>query len=422
MNENLNLIHGDCLEQLKLIPDDSIDSIVTDPPYGLKFMGKTWDYDVPTVEIWVECLRVLKPGGHLLAFSGTRTMHRMATNIETAGFELRDNILNLISSDTFVERFITSLNEEQKQAFAQMVSESSYGGMLAWVYGTGFPKSHNLDGEWKGWGTALKPAFEPIIFARKPFSGTVCENVKQYGTGAINIDDSRVPVNPDVDGSQLRAIHKSARDGSDGWGMYSKGPITSQAVNVEGRFPANVIHDGSIEVLSYFPDALGQQGVMKASGKQRQSNGIYGGMGPIPDRIPRSESNKSAARFFYCAKASRTDRHEGMGEILPQLKHGSTLRDAENLTEKKGNHHPTVKPTALMRYLCRLVTPKNGLILDPFMGSGSTGKAALLENFRFIGIECEVEYFNISLKRCNFVSEPKAVKINEQQDLFSEAI
>lgn len=283
---------GDCLEVLATLPDNSVDSIVTDPPYGLSFMGKKWDYDVPSVAIWEQCLRVLKPGGHLLAFAGTRTQHRMACRIEDAGFEIRD--------------------------------------MIAWVYGSGFPKSHNLEGDHKGWGTALKPALEPITMARKPFSSTVAANVIQYGTGAINVDGCRV-------GTESRwnpsAGHKD---------LENKRTVTPISSHKEfdgrecvGRWPANIIHDGSNEA------AL---------------------------------SLKSGARFFYTAKAGKVDR-------------------------ESENNHPTVKPTMLMAYLCRLITQPGGTILDPFMGSGSTGKAATINGFRFIGIERDPEYHKISEAR-----------------------
>jgi site-specific DNA-methyltransferase (adenine-specific) len=290
----IELLHGDCLERLKELPDNSVDACVTDPPYGLSFMGKAWDYDVPTVDVWREVLRVLKPGGHLLAFAGTRTQHRMAVQIEDAGFEIRD--------------------------------------MIAWVYGSGFPKSRNLDGDWQGWGTALKPALEPITVARKPLTGTVATNVLEHSTGAINVDGCRV------------------------------GDRT-------GRWPANLIHDGSDEVVGLFPQAKGATSNSSPSTNVGFTRGAKG-----LDKRSGYADDGSAARFFYCAKASKADRGDG-------------------------NSHPTVKPTELMRYLCRLVTPPGGVVLDPFMGSGSTGKAAVLEGFRFIGIEREAEYLEIARGR-----------------------
>jgi len=319
---------GDCLERLKELPDNSVDSVVTDPPYGLSFMGKKWDYDVPSVEVWKECLRVLKPGGHLLAFAGTRTQHRMAVRIEDAGFEIRD--------------------------------------MIAWVYGSGFPKSHNLKGEWQGWGTALKPALEPITVARKPLGEkTVAANVLKHGTGAINVDGCRIDTNgetPKGSGNPVKNAdpHAIQPGRSGGNGGNETSPL--------GRWPANLIHDGSDEVV-----------------------GLLG----------------EAARFFYCAKASKKDRDEGCEGMELRL----PVDDADKWTEqdrRRGegitrqpsrNHHPTVKPTGLMRYLCRLVTPPEGIVLDPFMGSGSTGKAAVLEGFQFIGVERDEEYMKIAESR-----------------------
>lgn len=347
LDENVKLGHGDCLDLLKQLPDNSVDSIVTDPPYGLKFMGKKWDYDVPTEQIWAECLRVLKPGGHLLAFASARTQHRMAVRIEDAGFEIRD--------------------------------------MIAWVYGSGFPKSYNLKGDWEGWGTALKPALEPVTVARKPFKGTVAANVLANSTGAINIDGCRVEVTPEdaeitinrkgyKDG--INHVSKPREDGEtwQGWGMKSKKQSTLAHVHT-GRWPANLIHDGSDEVLAGFQHtkSVGGNGNRRAHGPAHGDNtyGNYKAKNTINGIAP---DQGSAARFFYCAKASKKDR--GLD-----------------------NKHPTVKPTELMRYLCRLVTPPGGTVLDPFMGSGSTGKAAILEGFDFIGIEREAEYFEIAKQR-----------------------
>ncbi|WDG79202.1 site-specific DNA-methyltransferase [Pseudomonas chlororaphis] len=354
------LYQGDCLEQLRQMPDNSVDSIVTDPPYGLSFMGKKWDYDVPAVEVWVECLRVLKPGGHLLAFAGTRTQHRMAVRIEDAGFQIRD--------------------------------------MIAWVYGSGFPKSHNLDGKHEGWGTALKPALEPITVARKPFPGTVAENVQAHGTGALNIDSCRVNTNEDT----ARISNGAIRGGKFAAGGSAPGPIAGG--HDAGRWPANLIHDGSPEVLAAFPDAPGQLADASTSDTQRAGQNYYGNMKRGRGKEASANSDNSgvvgfqmkpgarrldsgsAARFFYCAKASRTDRHDGLANPGPQFTTGTTLRKVENVSTT-GNNHPTVKPTDLMAYLLRLVTPPGGTVLDPYMGSGSTGKAAMREGFNFIGIE-----------------------------------
>lgn len=381
MSSSWKILHGDCLAEMEWMANESVDSIVTDPPYDLTskkrggsgvasvdltspygrsrigtgngaggFMGMHWDstgiaFDPAT---WKECLRVLKPGGHVLAFGGTRTYHRMACAIEDAGFEIRDQI--------------------------------------GWTYGSGFPKSHN--GPWGG--TALKPAWEPIVMARKPIVGTVAQNFERYGVGGLNIDGCRVSMS-DVDRD---FILKTARPNSAGnvhVGSVMNRPATP-TVNVHefGRFPANLIHDGSDEVLAAFPQAPCQQanasttapsdkigrvyGAMKRQGEPSQDSENEGAVGFKMKPGARRLDAGSAARFFYCAKANKKDR------------------EADNL-------HPTVKPTDLMRYLCRLVTPTNGLVFDPFMGSGSTGKAALLEGFRFIGIEREAEYTNIAKAR-----------------------
>jgi len=319
-----------------------------------------------------ECLRVLKPGGHLLAFGATRQCHRLTAGIEDAGFEIRD--------------------------------------MIAWVYGSGFPKSHN--GPWGG--TALKPALEPITVARKPLEGTVAANWAEHGTGSLNIDACRVG----ADGEQLRlgaggmprhhvdtprtragevsADRRYADNGSTNFAA-TPGP---RGGDPDGRWPANLIHDGSAEVLADFPEAASRDG--KDKGRKLDST-CYGKfdqtrVGPSQGRREKG----SAARFFYCAKASRQDRNEGLASSTsPAVSADATMRDVENAdwAARNGNHHPTVKPTDLMRYLCRLVTPAGGLVLDPFMGSGSTGKAAALEGFRFIGIEKDPTYAAIAEAR-----------------------
>jgi len=563
--------HGDCLEVMRGMADNSVDAIVTDPPYGLSFMGKKWDYDVPEQAIWEECLRVLKPGGHLLAFAGTRTQHRMAVRIEDAGFEIRD--------------------------------------MIAWVYGSGFPKSHSIGkaidreaGErgavgkrfvaaggdlpspernyddpplvleaakqWQGWGTALKPALEPITMARKPLVGTVAANVLEHGTGAINVDGCRVELETDC--RLLKGGTYGGNRGSDKgtsmFGTNTKG-LGYQVPSANGRWPANLIHDGSEEVLAGFPQSKGTAsggspdrnsksseaywgeggGGFKGgrstvahgdngsaarffscqkddfplllsdakaifeAWKKSAANTVQGSLsrprqyadiardlvrlaeacgavlqGPllgghftsateseceklceivitailyIEQRswlvsqherhtllgnlvsiaatneqtgittitvshltsdgyaesatfgIMRANTDRgvvaSASRFTYCAKASKADRDEGLDhmakDVVRVTNTGHTgnpsARNGERTFNPRANNHPTVKPTALMRYLCRLVTPPGGTVLDPFMGSGSTGKAAVLEGFEFIGIEREAEYVAIAEAR-----------------------
>jgi DNA modification methylase len=436
--------HGDCLEVLRTRADSSVDAVVTDPPYGLAFMGKRWDYDVPSVDVWAECLRVLKPGGHLLAFAGTRTQHRMAVRIEDAGFEIRDMIAWVYGSgfpkSLDVSKAIDKMDAAQEQearrlrftawvrstgVTARQIDEETktnmgghyttaasqpaimtrehleacrhlLGEVPEWVEHEADIRSVESDNfkrrevvgvktmtdtqvarpaiaysaqglesaprrdvditapateaakQWSGWGTALKPAMEPITVARKPLIGTVAANVLEHGTGAINVDGCRVGHDDCLPKMTGKAILGGSSDGWDRpWKSDAEGLARRQAAadaaidkaNTLGRWPANLIHDGSEEATELLSDS---------------------------------------ARFFYCAKASKRDRGDG-------------------------NRHPTVKPTDLMRYLCRLITPPNGTILDPFTGSGSTGKAAMLEGFQFIGIEREAEYVEIAKARIEAV-------------------
>ena len=381
------LMCGDCRDVMALcMGEGEVDSIVTDPPYHLTtgkkggsgeasvnldspygrarvttgFMGKQWDGGDVAMQpaTWREALRVLKPGGYLLAFGGTRTFHRLACAIEDAGFELRDTIM--------------------------------------WVYGSGFPKSHN--GEWGG--TALKPAWEPIVLARKPLIGTVEANWREHGTGALNIDGCRVPGETPSAAMREAARRTGKTPGRPGEYRDTIEDRTTperymqeRAGEALGRWPANIIHDGSDEVLAAFPQAVGQiADASSSSSDSRKTQNVYGAMRRGRGDEPSADSNNegdvgfkmkpgarrldagSAARFFYCAKASKSDRGEG-------------------------NTHPTVKPTELMRYLCRLVTPAGGVILDPFMGSGSTGKAARLEGFGFVGIDLDPDHLAIAQRR-----------------------
>ena len=363
---------GNCKELIKDLEDNSIDSIVTDPPYELGFMGKKWDnsgiaYDV---ELWSECLRVLKHGGHLLAFSGSRTYHRMAVAIEDAGFEIRDQIQWVYGSgfpkSHNVSKAIDKMQGAEREVVGQEknfgASKASEGkqafGDYAGEWDVTNPATEAAT-QWDGWGTALKPAHEPICVARKPFTGTVAENVLKYGTGGINIDGCRVE-------------------------------------GIIGRWPANFIHDGSEEVLAGFPDV--KSGIIKSHHNQNgKEAGIYGAIEGLQTDRGFGDSG-SASRFFYCAKASKKDRDEGVAGVAGVAGVGA-LRDGGRKSLPRQNNHPTVKPTDLMRYLCRLVTPPNGIILDPFTGSGSTGKAAILEGFRFVGFDMQSEYIEIASAR-----------------------
>jgi site-specific DNA-methyltransferase (adenine-specific) len=345
---------------MRAMDAESIDAIVSDPPYGLSFMGKGWDHGVPGQDFWIEALRVAKPGAHLLAFGGTRTFHRLVVAIEDAGWEIRD--------------------------------------CLMWVYGSGFPKSLNIGG---GWGTALKPAYEPIIMARKPLIGTVAANVLKHGTGAINVDGCRIATTDGDDTARVWRDTPSAGKGSSHIGQAVHHVGSTSGGNPLGRWPANVLHDGSDEVTALFPTTTsGGTPFSRPSGM-----GYHGAAGQDDVAGSRGDSG-SAARFFYCAKASKADRDEGCNG-LDARKQDETRNEGDPGGDnprnrgagERSNHHPTVKPTDLMRYLCRLVTPPGGTVLDPFMGSGSTGKAATLEGFSFVGCELQPEYMAIAEAR-----------------------
>jgi site-specific DNA-methyltransferase (adenine-specific) len=361
---SIKILIGDMRLRLAELPDNSVDSAVCDPPYHLTsivkrfgkekshlevaahkdhekikapqykrlskgFMGQTWDGgDVAfQPETWAEVLRVLKPGGHCVAFSGCRTYHRMACAIEDAGFDIRE--------------------------------------MCAWVFGSGFPKSHNLSGEWEGWGSALKPALEPICLARKPLSEkSIAANVLKWGTGALNIDATRIGTTREVPASHSKSVSAVGATGISGKRLESE-----LDPNI-GRWPANLIHDGSDEVVAGFPNVASGYTDGRKAGVGSVALGDYGA-GKFAESYGDSGS---AARFFYCAKASGDERGEG-------------------------NNHPTVKPVDLMRWLVRLVTPKGGTVLDPFMGSGSTLIAADAEQFHAIGCELSPEYAAIAERR-----------------------
>jgi len=439
------IIQGDCLEKLKELPDNSVDSVVTDPPYGLSFMGKKWDYDVPSTDIWKECLRVLKPGGYLLAFAGTRTQHRMAVRIEDAGFEIRDMIAWVYGSGfpksldvskaidknngevgrlhKFTEWMrTTGLSAKQINDATDTFMGSHYltdksqpaiptralwsklrplcGFIPAWVdelvdrieaerevVGQHQTDMGGLGGErlgqkggditiaatdaarqWEGWGTALKPALEPITVARKPLGEkTVAENVLKWGTGGINIDGSRVESMPRKTGT------KPTSDEATGSGNSLQGSSKNRQAEYDeqnlGRFPANLIHDGSDEVVGLFPN--------------------------------------DSQRFFYCAKASKSERNKGCEDLedksytmnsSPKRRVVDGVQQDVDFTTKppsNKNNHPTVKPVALMEYLVKLVTKENAVVLDPFAGSGSTLLACKNLNRQYIGIEREEEYIKI---------------------------
>lgn len=579
----VSLHQGDCLVTLRGMADNSVDSIVTDPPYGLSFMGKKWDYDVPSVEIWAECLRVLKPGGHLMAFAGTRTQHRMAVRIEDAGFEIRDMIAWVYGSgfpkSLDVSKAIDKAAGAEREVLGTVDPRGAFDGRerksaainTNWRGAEGRDDVRDLSKkdvtapatdaarQWQGWGTALKPALEPITMARKPFASTVAANVLEHGTGALNIDGCRVATEENLNGGAYSNGSKDLGAAT----SYATGVNAGEFVQPTGRWPANLIHDGSDEVVAGFPDSNGSgtARVLKrgaktenngwgmnttaadfahlpdagtgsaarffmqckgdyndawqdlnlpqenantaeqSSSQQRQaavsalvlavSSALPEGllcsglsMAPFtsatanelrliaetatqtiqtigskfwreskPARLSLSLNHASDAeiqrltdtttitvsrwksdgsaepvtfsitpmslevggkdcapsmdgkRFMYCAKASKADREGGLAGFEVKAIGSLNMRsDAHaertgELPKPRANTHPTVKPTDLMAYLCRLVTPPGGTVLDPFMGSGSTGKAALREGFGFIGCEMSPEYMAIASAR-----------------------
>lgn len=378
---SVDLRLGDCRQRMAEMPDNSVDSIVCDPPYELGFMGKAWDasgiaYDL---EVWRQALRVLKPGGHLLAFSGSRTYHRMTCAIEDAGFEIRDQIMWVYGSGFPKSLDVSKAIDKAAGAEREVVGAGGRSGTTRNAMAGDFAGSWDATApateaarRWSGWGTALKPAHEPICMARKPLQGTVAANVLRHGTGAINVDGCRVAASPGDE--PLKCEHGR---GMGFHGAEDQGPCA--AGTSHGRWPANFIHNGSDEATA----GLGE-----------------------------------AARFFYCAKASRSDREEGCDELPPRTGAEAVEREegsagthspragAGRTASTVQNHHPTVKPTDLMRYLVRMVTPPGGTVLDPFMGSGSTGKAATLEGFNFIGIEMNEDYLAIAQARINAAIPP----------------
>lgn len=428
--------HGDCLAHMRTMKPASVDSIVTDPPYGLSFMGKDWDHGVPGVHFWEEALRVAKPGAHLLAFGGTRTFHRLVVAIEDAGWEIRDTLMwvygsgfpkshdvsKAIDREEGAEREttgrITAITGNRPNGSASLhqgggLGEVNAGAKVA--YET-IPATEAAN-QWQGWGTALKPAWEPIVLARKPLEGTVAQNVQQHGTGALNIDGCRVAWAGEADAAAAAVGYaKSMERGTVAAPTslptnYDKPPYEPDKIN--GRWPANLIHDGSEEVLKHFPDEAPSSSGTRQRGT---NNNVYGEHQDTP--FESYGGTGSAARFFYCAKASKADRDEGLERFEAKVAGGLSGRGDGSLgsVTVSRNIHPTVKPTDLMRYLCRLVTPPKGTVLDPFTGSGSTGKAAVIEGFNFLGCDTTAEYIPIAIAR---IKRGEAIRI-EEQGLFAE--
>ena len=375
---------GDMREVLAGFEPDSFDSLVTDPPYGLSFMGKGWDKGVPGDEFWKEALRVAKPGAHLLAFGGTRTYHRLMCAIEDAGWEIRDCIMWVHSQGFPKSHSIGKAIDREAGAEREkvLVSTTATNKPYLAVSATYSHSKHagfrdisapitDAAKQWEGWGTALKPSWEPIIVARKPLEGTVAQNVLKHGTGGMNIEACRVGDTVETwPKTRSYPLRKLGLEGGSTYGSENA-PTELTQNTPAGRWPANLIHDGSEEVVSLFPaDAGGGFGVRGAHSSEHLK-----GKKATYEQVGFGDSG-SAARFFYCAKTTKKDRGAD-------------------------NRHPTVKPTDLMRYCVKLVTPVGGVVLDPFMGSGSTGKGALLEGMNFVGVELDPEYAKIAIARLN---------------------
>ena len=434
----MKLLLGDCLHWMKEMDDNSVDSIVTDPPYGLSFMGKKWDYDVPSVEVWRECLRVLKPGGHLLAFAGSRTYHRLVVNVEDAGFEIRDqimwvygtgfpkslNISKAMDKAAGAEREVVGYDSSKarpnKENYAKRTDrQPSSGAIEGWkdngatITEPATPEAH----QWQGWGTALKPAHEPIVVARKPLIGTVAANVLEHGTGGLNIDGCRIPFQDESDlASVVNPTLTTQKGEKHTAGAMTGGIRRIDAGDAKGRFPANFIHDGSDEVVSLFPVTAPSK-VQPRNQAARPTQASKGAEKARTGIMGHDDNGGSAARFFYCAKASKSERNAGLeafedkksqhnaGGIGRKVSVEKRLEQGKENAPMMKNIHPTVKPVKLMEYLCRLVTPPNGVVLDPFMGSGTTGIAATNEGFCFVGIEMDEEYMNIAKARIEHWSD-----------------
>jgi len=407
---------GDCREVMAGMDADSVDAVVCDPPYGLSFMGKDWDHGVPGEAFWTEALRVAKPGAHLLAFGGTRTFHRLAVAIEDAGWEIRDCVMWVYGSgfpkSLDVSKAIDKAAGAEREVVGSKLGKPGYadtectGQMLPQSPGQrdGYlditaPATPEAQ-QWQGWGTALKPAWEPIILARRPFKQSVAANVLEHGTGALNVDGCR------VEGGERTLIEQRGDSSSTQHTTYGKRYEGSRnaGTTTQGRFPANLIHDGSDEVIGCFPETGASSGRPRNNGEFKS---VAKGRELPHVTCGHNDNGGSASRFFYCAKASKADRDGGLVEHLPRARHPRKRWQqdmAGTFISRAKNRHPTVKPTSLMAYLVRLITPPGGTVLDTFMGSGSTGKATIREGFGFIGIDLSQENVAIARARIEYES------------------
>lgn len=424
-NKDYKLYKGSMLDLLEVIEKETIDAVLTDPPYELNFMNKGWDNSGIAFqkETWEKCFKVLKPGGHLLAFGGSRTFHRIACAIEDAGFEIRDTIMWLYGSG-FPKSMNIGLAIDKKNGVDNRTGnirndgKATLGNIYEWENGrldTKEFQERKAQNEWSGWGTQLKPAYEPIIVARKPVENSIVDNVLKYGVGGINIDECRVGIEGGV-----KKVNIEPDSASKNCGFGCNDDL--EDLNM-GRFPANVIHDGSDEAISGMPDTNGGSKLIRNYEVNRvgltEDNPVFNTKTSgfktnlKNDSISSYGDEGNASRYFYCAKASEKDRDEGCEQINTRLFHRVNSGGLENEERFKPiprkNIHPTVKPTELMQYLVRLVSPKGATILDPFNGSGSTGKAVMFENkerdanYKYIGIELTEEYLPIAKARIEYV-------------------
>lgn len=431
---NYHVITGDSAHELAQFPDNHFHSIVCDPPYGIDFLGKAWDHNTGDRAVYEQCLRVLRPGGHILAFSAARTYHHLAMTLEQVGFEIRDQIMWIYGSGfpksqnvgkMIDSQILTGGSHTRNQRKMTMGDDYTEAGHYT-VFPTDteselakqskdtktkaiWTPQTELGEAYKGWGTNLKPAHEPICMARKPMPVSVARNVQQWGTGAINVDACRVA-------SENRTIPVASDDQREDDTMFKLNPTTHhhREETTIGRFPANIIHDGSPEVVELFPSTEVKGKPPKTySNKTGFREGYVNGVAPDKE-IEHTIYNDggSAARFFYCAKVNKTERNVGCEDIEPKLQEAAFFRPnhLEKATNGEtgtpfgrfnpiANNHPTVKPVELMKYLIRLVTPPGGLVLDPFAGSGSTGMAAVELGHEFVGIEREANYADIARRR-----------------------
>jgi len=443
----MRLINGDCIEEMKNLDANCVDTIITDPPYGLSFMGKQWDdfSDNEKLQAWtkewaLQALRVAKPGAIMLCFGGTRTFHRITCGIEDAGWEIRDTMMWLYGSG-FPKSYNISkgMNKYLKTGNASWngTGDSSKGalgysklqheqGYRPSDYSGKHQDSQDVTEEeaqlWDGWGTALKPAFEPIIVAMKPKEGTFVENALKWGVAGLNIDGGRVRFQGSGDENEMRAANKRREKSNNEAGVYKGVFMASKELKpnkATGRWPANIIHDGSEEVLEGFPEGRSSGGGGQA--KEDAEPGMFGAGGKgIDFGYGQYYDKGSAARFFYCAKASKKERNAGLDgmEDKERIDYGGfhsekglieNNRNPENRKPTK-NNHPTVKPLALMEYLARLTsTPTGGTVLDPFMGSGTTGMACKKVGRDFIGIELDEHYFEIAEKRIGSIIQQELI-------------